>query len=775
MILLVAVTLAACNNNGTGSNGTTEDDGKEPETATFSVTFNTDGGSSLSDFNTKVKYGQTVAEPTKDGRPVIPTKTGYTFNGWTLGNTSTAFVFSTTQITTDTTIKASWVARTYNLTVSLTDGDNVDPSTVSLKNTAGDALTSLPVTFNSKSSLQIPEITDPNDYFVYWYYKEDGKNVPLTVWATKGLTGNITLSKAYAFDKELTIYAMWHSCLPEYTVTYDANGGTLTSATGIDVKENDGVIAPTIPTKDGYEFDYWYFKKTVNEVETEVKFVFDDTAVTTDDFTEVSEDITLYAKWLKKIEVNSAADLEAIRTALNDDNADNDYEYQHANIYIKSNLNLTNWTALFSAEKPFEGKLDGNKLDSNGSNVEPAMIHLDCEVAEYMSFLGVTNGTVKNLDVYVSNIISVHPSPFDVSTVYLSAIAAVNGGEISNSGSTIVCAFNILRNFVVGGIAAKNSGTISDCSTSMTITSVDADHIYAGGIIGVNVGGSVKDSTCTIMSASHVNATVAYLGGIAGNVTGGTFLKNEVTQFTADTVNTDYAYVGGAFGSLFNVKADQTIVRAASANVTAKEAFVGGAIGDNSGILTNCEVTDVQITSSASALNVSGGIIGRNYREGNNRAQLQFALAKSGTVNATATGEGKAYAGAAIGQTQGGSITFIYASVQINMTATDYAIGNMIGKNGAGNYDNLFSDNANVATLNGEAYLYNETEGSGNFKLTKVEDEQGIIVSDDNLRSEAWVKANLSLNPDYDANNPVADKYIWTVTSGTAPTLTFAL
>ncbi|MCC5910806.1 MAG: InlB B-repeat-containing protein [Clostridiaceae bacterium] len=74
---------------------------------TYTVNFNVDGGSSVG--NQTVEYNQ------KATRPLDPTKTGYTFDGWYTDNSfTTEFNFEET-ITTDTHIYARWVSYNANL------------------------------------------------------------------------------------------------------------------------------------------------------------------------------------------------------------------------------------------------------------------------------------------------------------------------------------------------------------------------------------------------------------------------------------------------------------------------------------------------------------------------------------------------------------------------------------------------------------------------------------------------------------------------------------
>ena len=76
----------------------------------YTVTFNSYGGTPVPPAQ-KVEYGLTAAEPTS-----APTKTGYTFDGWYLGDEKYDFSDAVEQ---DITLKAQWTLNTYNIASTL--------------------------------------------------------------------------------------------------------------------------------------------------------------------------------------------------------------------------------------------------------------------------------------------------------------------------------------------------------------------------------------------------------------------------------------------------------------------------------------------------------------------------------------------------------------------------------------------------------------------------------------------------------------------------------
>lgn len=84
-----------------------------------------------------------------------------------------------------------------------------------------------------------------------------------------------------------------------YTVTFEANGGNAVEPKTI--KENQALSESIIPTKDGYKFDGWFLNA---ELTTEASF-----PIT------ITNDVTLYAKWLKyhtvRFETNGGSSIES--------------------------------------------------------------------------------------------------------------------------------------------------------------------------------------------------------------------------------------------------------------------------------------------------------------------------------------------------------------------------------------------------------------------------------------------------------------------------------
>lgn len=188
-----------------------------------------------------------------------PTREGYTFQNWntkvdgtgTEKSAGTSYSFSTT-----TTLYAIWAK---NVEVSFSSEESII-STIS----AGAGTTNT-----------LPAPTKTTQWLEGWYTAEDG--------GTKiGAAGaSFTMPSA-----DTTYYAYWS---PKYTVTYDANGGTV--GTSSVTYEGTALTLPT-PTNGTKTFEGWF---TAEEDGTKI-------GAESDSYTP-TENITLYAHWSDNIKV----------------------------------------------------------------------------------------------------------------------------------------------------------------------------------------------------------------------------------------------------------------------------------------------------------------------------------------------------------------------------------------------------------------------------------------------------------------------------------------
>lgn len=222
--------------------------GKIPK---YIVTFNANGGS-VSTSSISVTNGSTY------GTLPTPTRTGYTFAGWYTSSTGGTQITSssTVSLSANQTLYAHWTANRYTVILNANGGS---VSTSSKEVTYGSTYGTLPT----------PTRTDYT--FGGWYTASSGGTL-------------VTASSTVSITSDQTLYAHWTANPKTYTITFNANGGSVsTSNKEVTYGSTYGTL-PT-PTRTGYTFDGWY---TVSS---------GGTLVTASSTVSITSNQTLYAHW----------------------------------------------------------------------------------------------------------------------------------------------------------------------------------------------------------------------------------------------------------------------------------------------------------------------------------------------------------------------------------------------------------------------------------------------------------------------------------------------
>lgn len=182
---------------------------------TVTVTFNTDGGSSVK--------AQTIEKGKTATRPSNPTKTGYRFKEWTLDGK--AYNFKNT-VSKNITLKATWEkVETITVTFDTDGGSSIKAQTVEKGKAA----------------------TKPaNPTRTGYRFKE---------WTLDGKVFNFSTK----LDKNVTLKAVWEKI--EYvTVTFNTDGGS--SVKEQTIEKGKVATKPADPTRSGYKFKGWELNGT---------------------------------------------------------------------------------------------------------------------------------------------------------------------------------------------------------------------------------------------------------------------------------------------------------------------------------------------------------------------------------------------------------------------------------------------------------------------------------------------------------------------------------
>ncbi|MCR5689018.1 MAG: InlB B-repeat-containing protein [Clostridiales bacterium] len=229
--------------------------------ATYTVTFDSDGGSAVAD--------QSVTQGLSAEEPAAPVREGFEFAGWFADSSKTEAYAFDTRVYDDITLYAKWNAPAGNYIVKfeVNGGSPVADQVVE----------------ENKTAEKPADPTREGYEFKGWFADE---------------------ACAAAFDfaapitADTTVYAKWEVTTGYYTVKFDVNGGS--PVADQIVEENKTAEKPADPTRQGYEFKGWFADDACSEA-------FDFAAP-------VTADTTVYAKWeapagnyIVKFEVNGGS------------------------------------------------------------------------------------------------------------------------------------------------------------------------------------------------------------------------------------------------------------------------------------------------------------------------------------------------------------------------------------------------------------------------------------------------------------------------------------
>lgn len=196
------------------------------EDITYSITYDYAGGSVSTANDTEMVLGDSATLN-------VPTKTGYTFAGWTV---SSGLTLSGGRITLKTagnaTVTANWNANSYNVYYKNGNTD-VLLSTSSCK-------------YDSFCDLDLSKITASAGY--------EFDHIEGTINGSTVTLGNRVINLTSSANGRYYVTPEFNKV--QYNVTYNLNGGTLTNPNGSVTTYGDTLII-NVPTKVGYDFAGW--------------------------------------------------------------------------------------------------------------------------------------------------------------------------------------------------------------------------------------------------------------------------------------------------------------------------------------------------------------------------------------------------------------------------------------------------------------------------------------------------------------------------------------
>lgn len=221
----------------------------------YTLSYNANGGSGAPSSQT----GTGVGSYTFTISSTKPTRTGYTFLGWSLSSTATAASYQpggSITLTASDILYAVWKANTYTVSYNANGGSGAPSNQTK--------------TYGVTLTLSNTKPTRTGYTFSAWNTAQNGSG---TSYAPGG---------SYTANAAVTLYAQW--TVNTYVVTFDAQGGSVTPASK-SVTYGQPYGSLPVPVRAGYRFDGWFTAATGG------------TQVTAETVVTVTSAQTLYAHW----------------------------------------------------------------------------------------------------------------------------------------------------------------------------------------------------------------------------------------------------------------------------------------------------------------------------------------------------------------------------------------------------------------------------------------------------------------------------------------------
>ncbi len=221
----------------------------------YTLSYNANGGSGAPSSQT----GTGVGSYTFTISSTKPTRTGYTFLGWSLSSTATAASYQpggSITLTASDILYAVWKANTYTVSYNANGGSGAPSNQTK--------------TYGVTLTLSNTKPTRTGYTFSAWNTAQNGSG---TSYAPGG---------SYTANAAVTLYAQW--TVNTYVVTFDAQGGSVTPASK-SVTYGQPYGSLPVPVRAGYRFDGWFTAATGG------------TQVTAETVVTVTAAQTLYAHW----------------------------------------------------------------------------------------------------------------------------------------------------------------------------------------------------------------------------------------------------------------------------------------------------------------------------------------------------------------------------------------------------------------------------------------------------------------------------------------------
>ena len=483
----------------------------------YKVTFNANGGSGAPSAQTKW-YGTTLTlSSTK------PTKSGYTFLGWSTSSTATSASYSAGGSYTANaaaTLYAIW-RKTITITYNANGGSG-----------APGASTGYAYNSNTSTSITLSGTKPTKSGYTF------------LGWSTNSAATSATYAAgtAYTFSSSVTLYAIWRKTI---TITYNANGGSnapgvsigyaYNSATSTSIKLQTGT-----PTKSGYTFLGWSTSSTATSATYSAGGTYT-----------FSANATLYAIWRKGITItydaNGGENAPPTQTQYAYNSATSSAFTLSSSEPTRTDYNFLGWSIYSDATTATYAKGASVTLATNTTLYAVwELAHIKPAIYDIQAYRCDSEGNICDDGTYVSISASVTTVSEPKSFVYKYTIdgteytetplyAVVGGSSLSSTPST----YEIVPNKLILGQSIASSGVGPFVDTNEYVISIVATDQYTS-----NTAYGLIPSLVVQLDISPAGVGIGDIAGYGLDVGYETRLKKAVAigleSSTTDTFEVNY-------------------------------------------------------------------------------------------------------------------------------------------------------------------------------------------------------------------------------------------
>ena len=424
------------------------------------------------------------------------------------------------------------------------------------------------------------------------------------------------------------------------TVTFESRGGS--NVDPVMTLSNGIISAPSAPTKQNYIFDGW-----CRELACLTKWNFSADTVT--------QDITLYAKWISERPCTVTFDSQG-GTTVESQIVDLAGLVTPPTSPTKDTYLFGGWYREVECVTPWDFESDTVTDDitlyarwllfeGSGTDEDPYLIHTADDIVRVAQVVNSGDVNYGSAHYLLTSNISLSAIP-NWTSIGNSADKAFKGTFDGNNHSISNLKQNVLASneacaglfgYVSGGIVENckiegcailasvlsssspnpscagsivgylnNNGSIKNCSVTGSVKAISSatnasSRQYAGGIVGYVTQAAIESSTCGAQITASGQGGDSYAGGIAAYAQAGTVKSDCYTGTLSATSNSSYAYAGGIVGFLNGGTASDC---STTGSITGYSA--GGIVGN----VMSGTVEKSWNTGTVNAYSYSGGIAG---------------------------------------------------------------------------------------------------------------------------------------------------------------------